>query len=199
MSGYIHGPGKPQYPPFPKGNALSLSAGYTSPRVYGELANQLAAGLVEDRPDLAPYPEAIAAWATAEAQVALLRRHLDNVGIIDAKKNEPRYRLAQLLATMERSAAQHRSTLGLDPRSEAELAKVRAEASTLAVDLGALMERGKAALAAREAAGIPAPPDLAAQALAAAQHAAPAFRPIGEEDTDPTANTDTDPDETSEQ
>jgi hypothetical protein len=34
----------------------------------------LAAGLVEDRPDLARYPEAVAAWSTAEAQAALLRR-----------------------------------------------------------------------------------------------------------------------------
>jgi len=43
----------------------------------------LTVGLLADRPDLAQFPEAVAAWATAEAQAALLRRHLAEVGTVD--------------------------------------------------------------------------------------------------------------------
>lgn len=59
-------------PPFPEGNAVQLGHGARSPRVYGTLAEQFTAGLLEARPDLAAYPEAVAGWATAEAQATLL-------------------------------------------------------------------------------------------------------------------------------
>jgi hypothetical protein len=88
-----------------------------------------------DRPG---YPEAVAAWATSEAQCALLRRHLAEVGIISPETAEPRPAALTWLRTYERLAAEHRATLGLDPRSEASLAKERAAAATLAVDLQAL-------------------------------------------------------------
>lgn len=169
------GPARGTRPPFPAGNALSLQSGHRSPRVYGDLAQHLAAGLVEDRPDLGAYPEAVAAWATAEAQAALLRRHLEEVGPIDGAKNEPRAASLTWLVRLERLAREHRTTLGLDPRSEAALAKDRAAASVLAVDLGQLADRGRAALAAREAAGVAAPPDLAGLALAGVADAAPSF------------------------
>jgi hypothetical protein len=156
-------------PPFPPGNALHLSHGARAPRVYGALAESLAAGLTEDRPDLAAYPEAVAAWATAEAQAALLRRHLADVGTIDPGTGEPRPGTLTWLRTFEKAAAEHRATLGLDPRSEAALTRERAAAVTLAVDLTALAERGRAVLAARESAGIPAPPDLAGKVLAEVQ------------------------------
>lgn len=58
-------------PPFTSGNLARATSGARSPRVYGDLAQRLAAGLTEDRPDLGHYPEAVAAWATAEAQAAL--------------------------------------------------------------------------------------------------------------------------------
>ncbi|MGB4779790.1 hypothetical protein [Microbacterium sp.] len=141
-------------PPFPKGNAMTVKSGARSPRVYGRLARQLAAGLVEDRKDLGDYPEAVAAWATAEAQVALLRRHLEQVGTIDPETMEPRAASLHWLKHFEKLAAEARATLGLDPRSEAALAKERAAAQTLMVDLHAIAERGAAAIAAREAAGI---------------------------------------------
>jgi hypothetical protein len=73
------------------------------------------------------------------------------------------------LARLEAAAARHRAVLGLDPRSEAALARERAEAATLAVDLHALADRGRAALAAREIDGLPAPPDLAGDVLAQVQ------------------------------
>lgn len=156
------------YTPFPPGNGVALGHGARSPRVYGELARLLAAGLVEDRPDLAPYPEAVAAWATAEAQCALLRRHLEEVGTIDPETNEPRTGPLKWLAAMEKRAAEARKPLGLDPLSEAALMKERAAAASGVVDLNALAERGRAVRAAREEAGDPIDhPDLAGQVLAA--------------------------------
>lgn len=43
-------------PPFAPGNTVNLRSGHRSPRVYGELAEHLAAGMLEARPDLAPIP-----------------------------------------------------------------------------------------------------------------------------------------------
>jgi hypothetical protein len=129
------------------GNVRSLRSGYRSPRVYGALAEELAAGLLADRPDLGAYPEAVAGWATAEACAALLRRHLDEVGAIDPETREPRAASLNALRQYERQAAEHRATLGLDPRSEASLVRERATAATLVVDLDALAERGRRALA----------------------------------------------------
>lgn len=161
--------GAPSRPPFARGNALAVKSGYRSPRVYGELAEQLAAGLVEDRPDLGSYPEAVAGWATAEAQAALIRRHVAEVGWLDPDTGGPRETSLKWLRAFEKSASEHRSTLGLDPRSEAALARERASAAVLSVDLGALAERGRDALAKREAAGIDPPPDLAGDVLAQVQ------------------------------
>lgn len=173
-------PARGQRPPFPPGNTVRLTHGSRSPRVYGALAELLAAGLVDDRPDLAAYPEAVAAWATAEAQAALMRRHVAEAGTFDPETGEPRARALEWLRSFERLAAEHRATLGLDPRSEASLARERAAAASLAVDLGALAEHGRAVLAAREAAGLPAPPDLAGEVLAGVRAAAPVYsaRPL---------------------
>jgi hypothetical protein len=148
-------------PPFASGNTLALHSGHRTPRVYGSLAEHLVAGLAEDRPDLTSYPEALAAWATAEAQAALLRRHLDEVGLMD-EGGQPRKGLLDWLVRLENLAARQRSTLGLDPRSEAQLARERAEAATLAVDLDALAARGRAAMARRREPV----PDLAGEVLA---------------------------------
>jgi len=153
-------------PPFPDGNTLSTTHGARSPRVYGELARMLAAGLMEDRPDLARYPEAVARWAEAEAQAALLRRHLAEVGTIDPETNSPRAGSLTWLRSFERAAAEAGALLGLDPMSEAKLSRERAAASVLAVDLEAVMARGREAIASREAQGLPAPPDLAGEVLA---------------------------------
>lgn len=158
-------PARGTRPPFAPGNTVNLRSGHRSPRVYGELAQRLAAGLLEDRPDLAAYPEAVAAWSTLEAQAALLRRHAAEVGVIDPETNSPREKLLTLLPRLEKQAAAHRSRLGLDPRSEAALARERAAASVLAVDLEGLAQRGRAALEARELAGIEPPADPVAEVL----------------------------------
>lgn len=133
-------------PPLPKGNALTLRHGARSPRVYGAVAEKLTAGLLDSRPDLANYPEAVAAWATAEAQATLLRRHLEEVGTLDPATGEPRSSALTWLGHFERLAIKHRATLGLDPRSEAELARERATAVTLGANLEALAEQGRQAL-----------------------------------------------------
>jgi hypothetical protein len=49
---------------------------------------------------------------------------------------------------------QLRERLGLDPKSEAELARGQAEAARSVVDLDALRERGRAALKARRDVGV---------------------------------------------
>ena len=155
-------PAKGSRPPFSKGNLAPATHGARSPRVYGDLAQHLAVGLMEDRPDLASYPEAVAAWATAEAQAALMRRHVDTVGPIDSENGKPRDSVLLWLTRMEGAAMRHRAVLGLDPRSEAALSRERAEASVLAVDLDALAERGRAALESRGT-GVP---DLPGEVLA---------------------------------
>ena len=102
-----------------------MQGGYRSPRVYGELAELLAAGLLADRPDLDRYPEAVAAWATAEAQAALIRRHLAERGPL-GDDGEPRATLLYWLTRIETVAMKHRAALGLDPTSEARLRRDRA-------------------------------------------------------------------------
>lgn len=157
--------GKGSYVPFRGGHTVSMTAGHRSPRVYGELAQQLSAGLMQNRSDLAGYPEAVAAWATAEAQAALLRRHLGQVGPLD-ENDQPRDAVLKWLTSLEKQAAARRSELGLDPRSEASLARERAAATVLHQDLSGLAERGRQALAERSAAGEEPAPDLAGEALA---------------------------------
>lgn len=141
-------------PPFAANNLVNLSHGARSPRVYNIVAQELVAGLLESRPDLIDYPEALAGWAQAEAQALLMRRHLEKVGAFDPETGEPRDGLLRWSASFEKQAAGHRQLLGLDPRSEASLARDRASAAVLSVDLAAIAERGRQALAARQVAEV---------------------------------------------
>lgn len=90
-----------------------------------------------------------------------MRRHVADVGPLDPDTGQPRDALLAWLTRLESAAARHRATLGLDPRSEAALSRERAAATVLAVDLDALAERGRAAIAARSTA----PPDLPGKVL----------------------------------
>ncbi|MEW1990097.1 hypothetical protein AB0365_16515 [Brevibacterium casei] len=146
------GNGSPKHPDYADNNVVSLQSGYRSPRVYSAVSAALVAGIVDDRPDLRSYPEALAAWADAEARAALLRRHLDEIGIID-EDGQPRTSLANMLRWFEKSATAARDRLGLDPRSEAELSLLRAKALREGTgvggggaDLDALVEQGRAVL-----------------------------------------------------
>ncbi|MGO1514066.1 hypothetical protein [Agrococcus casei] len=137
--------------PYAEGNAEHLGPGHRSPRVYSRVAAALVGGLVESRPDLAAHPEALASWADAEARAALLRYYLDEVGMIDEQTGETRETLLRNLDRFERRASDARQRLGLDPRSEAELALLRARAMregqlTPQIDLGQLAAQGRAVL-----------------------------------------------------
>lgn len=160
-------------PPFGPGNAAHLKHGAASPRVYLPLAERLAAGLLDARPDLAPYPVAVARWAEWEARALLMRRHLAAVGDLDGTgpDAEPRKGPTKWLKECESAAERAAAVLGLDPRSEATLARERAAASLVAVDLEEIAERGREALARRVAAGEVPPPDPAGEVLASlAEH-----------------------------
>jgi hypothetical protein len=130
--------------PFAPGHELSTRHGARSPRKVEPLAVELAEALLGDRPDLAAYPEATMAWARAEARCCLLSEWIAARGLIDPDSDQPTLGL-RWLATFERQAAEFRATLGLDPTSEARLAKERADATRGAVDLERLRERGREA------------------------------------------------------
>lgn len=136
------------WPPFEEGNTASLRHGARSPRVYEPVAEELAAGLLADRPDLEAFPEAVGSWAEAEARAVLLRTHLSrsDVGMFDGD-GEPREGMLRWLDRFERRADAMRQRLGLDPRSAAELARERADAGRSQVDLDAVRQRGREALA----------------------------------------------------
>lgn len=155
--------------PYAPGNGASVRSGANSVRTYLPLAQELAAGLIAARPDLAPYGVAVARWAEWEARAMLLRRHLANVGDLDGDgpDAEPRKGVVVWLERCEKAAERAADRLGLDPRSEATLAKERAAAHHLMTGSGLddLAQRGREALAAREAAGIPPPRDLAGEHL----------------------------------
>lgn len=131
------------WPPFEKGNTVSTRHGVWSNRKVDPIAGELAAGLLADRGDLIEHPETVWAWARAEARCLLLADHFSE-GLFDGEGNErPGLRL---IGQFERLAADLRARLGLDPRSQAELARDRAEVARSVVDLEAVRARGRAAL-----------------------------------------------------
>jgi hypothetical protein len=118
-----------------------------SERRVSPLAQELIAGLLSDRPDLARHPETVLAWARAEARCLLYDEYLQD----DSPDGERALKVARYVGQFEKLAMQLRATLGLDPRSEAELIAVQALAAREAVDLDAIRQRGREALAARAA------------------------------------------------
>ncbi len=132
-------------PPRRDGMATMVS-GYRSPRVHAALGNKLTEGLLAEQPDLARYPEQLAAWSRCESRALLLQRHLATVGVAD-DKGELRVRLLQQLANAERLAGEARRALGLTPLSEAQIARERASAAVLGLDLAQVAAQGQAALA----------------------------------------------------
>jgi hypothetical protein len=137
------------WPPFEPGNEMALRHGALSERKVDPIAAQLAAELVRDRPDLQRFPEAVAAWSRAEARCLLLESWFADHGLLDDEGKATASE--RLLASSERLAMQLRERLGLDPKSEAELAQSQADAARSVVDLDALRARGREALRARRA------------------------------------------------
>ncbi|HSH59702.1 MAG TPA: hypothetical protein VK988_08710 [Acidimicrobiales bacterium] len=135
------------WPAFTPGHTVSRRHGIWSQRTWEPLAEDLAGGLLEDKPDLVSYPELLAAWARAEARCILLAEYL--VGRF-ADGDEKSEKVLRFVAQFERLAHDLRRELGLTPGSEAELARSRADALKGEFDLEALMARGREARLAAE-------------------------------------------------
>jgi hypothetical protein len=133
-----------KWPDATPGNFIALKHGARSRRIYEPIAADLAAGLLEERPDLEDYPDALTQWAEAEARAELLRKWVAEQGIFDGDQ-APRSGVLTWLRVFENQAAEARKVLGLDPRSHAELVRVRAEATAQMSDLDALLARGREA------------------------------------------------------
>lgn len=110
-------------PFFERGNSASETHGAYMERRIDPVAQGLAVQIVELVPYLgdASYEAAIRAWARAEARVHVLASWLDEHGPLD-ESGDPRPALAALLQ-FERLAANHRTRLGLDPLSRAQLGR----------------------------------------------------------------------------
>ncbi len=149
--------------PATKGNLLALRHGASSPRKVSARAAELVAGLLVDRPDLADYPEAVAAWSRAEARCALLDEWITDHGLL-TEDGSPTTGALKYVSSWETQAAVARARLGLDPRAEAELARERVDARRSVIDLEAIAERGRAVVAVRRAELASAENDAAAAA-----------------------------------
>jgi hypothetical protein len=136
-----------RWPAFENGNTWQLRHGATHEATVSPIAEAMIGQLLERRPDLVKYPEAVAAWGRAEARCLLLERFFLERGFLDddgkATASE------RLVGQSERLACQLRDSLGLSPRSEADVANAQAEAARSVVDLDALRQRGREALKAR--------------------------------------------------
>jgi hypothetical protein len=133
------------WPPFREGNEISLRHGARSDRFLSPQAQAFYDVLARDHRDLTEaYPELCAAYCWAEARVELLRvsgRFLKEDGSV---------RNAHDILRFESQAQRFREALGLTPLSDAQLAKVRAEAVLTTVDLDGIRQRGREALARRQ-------------------------------------------------
>lgn len=128
---------------FSRGNVVSISHGAYSRRVVDPLAKELVDDLVAARPELASYPEVVWSWGRTEARCLLLSEWVSEHPIIDSKgRPSP---VLRPLVQFERLAQDLRARLGLDPRSEAELVRSRADATKQSFDLEALKQRGREA------------------------------------------------------
>jgi hypothetical protein len=136
--------------PFQPGHTLSLRHGAYSGQMIEPLAEDLVRDLLERRPDLEMYPEAVSAWAYAETRAAIWRMLLDKGGLVD-QNHEVRDKWLKELRADERRAAEERRNLGLDPASHARLMRERAEATSKAIDLDSIRARGRRAIEERGA------------------------------------------------
>lgn len=141
--------------PFEEGNTAALVHGAYSPAIVDPVAEELLEAVLAEAATAhlaAPqYAPALAAWARAEARIIVLERWLaenaDQAGVLDAEGEL--LPAVKLLERVERRAESLRSRLGLDPRSEADLTRSRADAGRSIADLDALRRRGREVLEAR--------------------------------------------------
>ena len=129
--------------PTQTGDRLALKHGAYSPASVNPIAYQLAADVLERRPDLLRYPEALERWADLEAKVRLLSTFVDEKGFFAGARPTA---AINLFIKLENSARRARQELGLSPLAEVQLEKLKRE--TVAVDqsLDELRERGRQAM-----------------------------------------------------
>lgn len=128
------------WPPFEPGNVVALKAGDGSPRIVAPLAAAKHDQLVAVAPWTAgdAFAATRQAWAWVEAQCDLLRRWLDEHGLLD-DDGVPRPASVRL-DKLERRAQSLRAELGLSP-----LALARLMATIGTIDVPAL-QQGYAAM-----------------------------------------------------
>lgn len=117
-------------PPFEPGNLRGLRHGAWSARFVDPISAELIAGALADQPQLERYPTALVAWARAEARCLLLHDWLTRAiedGALDDDQDRPSMKW---VAYWEAAASRARERLGLDPLSEADLAEIRARATS---------------------------------------------------------------------
>lgn len=146
------------------GNTLGQRHGAFSTRKVDPVALELVSGLLEDRPDLERYPEAVWAWGRAEARCLIFDEYLQD----HEPWSEAGLKVASWVHRVEGQAQRMRERLGLDPRGEAELLRESAEAQHATFDLDALRARGREAMDARTS-ETGAPAEVAAPGLVAAE------------------------------
>jgi len=137
---------------FDEGNQVAVHHGAWSARRVDPLAAELVETAVNTVSWLADptYAPALFAWARAEARCQLVAEYLDKVGPLD-EKGEPRGAL-NAADRLESLALKHRTRLGLDPVSRAQLEATLTGAKQGQVALEEAMARGAQTLEARRAA-----------------------------------------------
>lgn len=118
----------------------ALKHGTRSPEIVNPIANQLADDVIQRRPDLTRYPEAVAAWAALEAKAFLLRNFIDEVGMFAGNRLRPG---VNLLLRFEEAARRARRELGLNPAAEIELEKLKRETLIAGTSLDSLRDIGR--------------------------------------------------------
>jgi hypothetical protein len=99
-----------RWPQFTKDNEMAVRHGATVDRIVDPVAEQFVEGLLERRPDLVKFPEALHAWGRAEARCLLLESWFVEHGLLDA--NGKPTASESLLSSSERLAMQLRERLG---------------------------------------------------------------------------------------
>lgn len=159
------------HPPFETGNLVALKAGDRSPRIVAPLAATIAAELAEAAPWTtgSAFARTVESWAWSEAQCQLLRRWLDEHGLLD-DDGVPRA-ASNRLDKLEGRAASLRAELGLSPLALARLLSSMSGIDVPALEAGydALRSAGGALVDAARARG-----DLALSAGTVPENAADA-------------------------
>jgi phage terminase small subunit len=140
----------PRHPAFGDGNQLARTQGVWAADASDEAArvvgNLLPPSDIERYPLIALiFAETWIRWRRAKADITARGEMLGDDG--EAKAHP----LLPVEGRLRRDLLDLVARFGLDPKSESELARSRADAAKLSVDLEAVLDRGRAAWAARAA------------------------------------------------